>query len=167
MTQRTNKRSNDSVDDSERKRQRLCEELTSTIEFTHPTPTVNPHSEFHIPHKSTLPITLNGPRIDTAPATHDQEQITAKNADRTSPPAYQSHTVTIPSKRTCPFGKNMPKKKRRKEGLIVRIYEEGKDLQHTDEIECILTPEGGLDLAVLAQKLNVNKCQVSPHHLDL
>jgi len=43
--------------------------------------------------------------------------------------------------------------------VTVRLYKQRKDLEHTDEIECALTPDGGLDLVALSQELNVKGCQ--------
>ena len=101
--------------------------------------------------------------MDTAAAlTHDLEQISAENADHTLTPAYQSFGIMIPSKRSYPFNKDVPRKRRKKESyVVVRTYEHRKDLEHTNEIECALTPDGGLDLVGLSQKLNVKECQAS------
>jgi len=65
----------------------------------------------------------------------------------------------------CPFGKDVPsdvprKKKRKEHFIIVRVYQQWKDLNHTDKIKCALTPDGELDLVGLSQKLNVNECRV-------
>jgi len=45
--------------------------------------------------------------------------------------------------------------------MVVRIYEQRKDLEHTDEVECTLTSDGGLDLVGLSQRLNSKGLQVS------
>lgn len=45
--------------------------------------------------------------------------------------------------------------------MNVRIYAEPKDLEHTHEIQCALTPDGRLDLVSLSQKMNLTMCQAS------
>jgi hypothetical protein len=45
--------------------------------------------------------------------------------------------------------------------VIVRTYKHRKDLEHTNEVECALTPDGGLDLVGLSRELNVKGCQAS------
>jgi len=108
-------------------------------------------------------VTLNSPRVDTASAlTHDQDPIPTANAGHTSTIACQSHRIAIPSKQSCPFGKDVPRKKRKKESyVIVRAYKQRKDLEHTDEVECALMPDSDLDLVSISQKLNVRECQAS------
>ena len=60
---------------------------------------------------------------------------------------------------------DVPRKKRKTEHyVVVRIYDQRKDLEHTDEIECALMPDGELDLAGLSERLNVKGCQASIHH---
>ena len=69
---------------------------------------------------------------------------------------------TIPRKRSYPFNKDVPRKKRKTERYVnVRIYVRQKDLEHMNEIECALMPDGGLDLVGLCQKLNLEGCQAS------
>lgn len=43
----------------------------------------------------------------------------------------------------------------------MRVYAERKDLKHAHEIQCELTPDGGLDLVILSQKMNLSACQAS------
>ena len=45
--------------------------------------------------------------------------------------------------------------------MIVRAYKQRKDLEHMDEVECALMPDGDLDLVSVSQKLNVRECQAS------
>lgn len=101
--------------------------------------------------------------MNTAPAvTSDLEQSSAANADYTSVLTDQLPNIAIPSKRSYPFGKDVPRKKMKKESyVIVRVYKQRKDLEHIDEIECALTPDGGLDLIALSQKLKLKGCQAS------
>ena len=88
--------------------------------------------------------------------------IPAANAGGMSTPTCQLSKVVVPSKRSHPFRKDRPRKKRKTDSyVIVRIYDQRKDLEHTDEIEYALTPDGGLDLAGLSEMLNVKGCQVS------
>lgn len=92
------------------------------------------------------------------------EQVLAVNAGGMSAPTCQSSQIVVPSKRSYPFRKEVPtgRKKRKTDSyVVVRIYEQRKDLEHTDEIECALTPDGELDLAGLSERLNVKWCQVS------
>lgn len=82
-----------------------------------------------------------------------------------STPTCQKCEITIPSKRSYPFAQDAPsdvprKKKKDERFIIVRVYQQRKDLQHTNEIKCALTPDGGLDLVALSHKLNVNECWV-------
>jgi len=102
--------------------------------------------------------------MNTAPAvTSDLEQTPAENADcRSSLPTGQSSNIAIPSKRAYPFGKDVPRKKRKKASYVtVRVYKQQKDLEHKVEIECALMPDGGLDLVALSQELNIQRCQAS------
>ena len=50
---------------------------------------------------------------------------------------------------------------KKKRYVVVRVYKQRKDLEHTDEIEHPLMPDGGLDLVALSQELNVKGCQAS------
>ena len=45
--------------------------------------------------------------------------------------------------------------------MIVRAYKQRKDLEHTDEVECALTPDSDLDLVSVSQKLSIRECQAS------
>ena len=102
-------------------------------------------------------------RIDTASASTDQRVHTpAANVAPTSDPASQSRATAIPNKRRYPSERDEARKKKKTGRYIdVRIYAEGKDLEHTHEIQCALTPDGGLDLVGLSQKMNLTACQAS------
>lgn len=77
-------------------------------------------------------------------------------------PVCQPSKIVIPSKRRDPFGEGGSRKKMKIERYAdVRIYAQRKDLEHTYEIQCALTPDGGLDLANLSQKLKLTGCKVS------
>jgi hypothetical protein len=165
VTWQKNERSAGNVEDRDPNLQSYSEEQTRTVQPTLPTATERLHGTVdtsYIPHESMFAVTSNNPRSDTAP--HDQEMIPAAYADSTSTPACQSCEITIPSKRPCPFGEDVPsdvpRKKKRERFIIVRVYQRRKDLEHTHEIECALRPDGGLDLVGLSQKLNVNECRV-------
>jgi hypothetical protein len=110
----------------------------------------------------------NNPRRDTASTSTDQPvRLPAANAAPVSNLASQSKTTAIPSKRSYPFvkkkGDEARKMKRKKTvGYIdVRIYAERKDLEHTHEIRCALTTDGGLDLVSLSHRMNFTACQAS------
>lgn len=98
-----------------------------------------------------------------APASTDHPvHIPAANAAPISDPASQSSTTAIPRKRPHLFGGDGARKKKKTAGYInVRIYAERKDLEHTHEAQCALTPDGGLDLVSLSQKMNLTTCQAS------
>lgn len=153
MTQQKNKRSIDDLEDSDRdrKRKRSSKESLSTAQFA-----LGPAPEDS--HDSIFPVTSISPRVDTASALpHDQDPIPIANVGHI---ACQSHRIAIPNKRSCPFGKDVPRKRRKKERyVIVRAYKQRKDLEHTDEVECALTPDGDLDLENVSRKLNVRECQ--------
>ena len=159
--QQNNKRGIDDVGEGRRKRQRCSEEPTRTVQLVQST--LEGHSHTHTPHNPMPPVTTNNPRMDTEPAlTHNLDRIPAANVGCTSASACQPAKVAIPSKRPCPFSKDVPRKKRKEENyVVVRIYEQRKDLEHTNEIECALTPEGALDLKGLSHKLNVKESQAS------
>jgi hypothetical protein len=105
----------------------------------------------------------DNPPIDTATASTDQRvHIPAANVAPTSDLASQSQATAIPRKRRYPFGKDEARKKKKSGRYIdVRIYAEGNDLEHTHEIRCALTPDGGLDLVSLSQKMDLPACQAS------
>lgn len=109
------------------------------------------------------PVTLNSHRIDTVSAlAQDRGSTPDANADPMSALACQSSKTTIPRKRGDPFSKDVPRKRIKTERSIkVRIYEKPTDLRHTDEIEYALTPDGGLDLVALSQRLKLEGCQAS------
>ena len=158
MAQQKNKRSIDDLEESDRDRKwkRSSKESISTAQLAQRT--AAEHS-----HDSIFSVTSNSRRVDTVSAlTRDQEPIPTANAGHTSAIACQSHRIAIPSKRSCPFGKDVPRKRRKKESyVIVRAYKQRKDLEHTDEVECALTPDGDLDLVSVSRKLNARECQAS------
>ena len=154
MAQQKNKQSIDDLEDSDRdrKRKRSSKESISTAQFA-----LRPAAEDS--HDSIFPVTSsNSPRVDTASALpQDQDPIPIANVGHI---ACQSHRIAIPNKRSCPFGKDVPRKRRKKERyVIVRAYKQRKDLEHTDEVECTLTPDSDLDLVSVSRKLNVRECQ--------
>jgi hypothetical protein len=147
------KRAAEGVDDRDPKRQR-CNEGSIAA---HLPQAVAEHSHdatsyvmdtIQISHKPTPPVTSNSPlmNVDDAP---------------TSGPACQVSQVAIPSKRRNPFGEGGPKKRMKTERYAnVRIYAQRKDLEHTHEVQCTLTPDGGLDIGDLSHKLKLKECQV-------
>lgn len=174
MIQRKDKRPSDSGEDRNTKRQRRGEpdeESSGIIEFTQPTAAGHPLSpadtfRVYVPHRPTVGVAPNSPgwaRTDTPPVPiKGIVPIPAANAGGMSTPTCQPSKVVVPSKRSHPFRKDGPRKKRKTDSfVIVRIYDQRKDLEHTDEIEYALTPDGGLDLAGLSEMLNVKGCQVS------
>lgn len=144
--------------------QRRSEE-PNTVHFAQPTAAERSHSTMNIVqilHESTSVIP-NSPRL--ASGTH-LTRIPDVNATHIPGPACRSSKIAIPNKRRNPFGKGGPRKKKKTERYVdVRIYAQRKDLGHTHEIQCALTPDGSLDLASLSQKLNFKGCQAS--HPDL
>jgi len=161
--QQNHKRTNDGEEDTGRppKRQRHAsgKEL-STVPLRSTVDTCC------IPHEPMSLITPspNSPRMNMATVViGDLEQTPAENADCTKlTPTGQLSNIAIPSKRSYPFGKDVPRKKRKKKSYVtVRVYKQRKDLEHTVEIECALMPDGGLDLVALSQELNVKGCQAS------
>lgn len=168
MAQQKNKRSIDDLpvedSDRDRKRKRSSKDPDGGRAESTPGPDVGAlrdhrqgprwalHPAAEDSHDSIFPVTSNSPRVD-------QESIPAGH---TSAIACQSHRIAIPSKRSCPFGKDVPRKRRKKESyVIVRAYKQRKDLEHTDEVECALTPDGDLDLVSVSRKLSVRECQAS------
>ena len=117
----------------------------------------------NISHDTVPPVIPNSSQIDRAPASADRVvHIPAAHAAPISDLASQLSTTAIPSKRSYPFGRDEARKKKKTRGYInVRIYAERKDLEHTHEIRCALTPDGGLDLVSLSHKLNFTACQES------
>jgi hypothetical protein len=102
-----------------------------------------------ISHKPTPPVTSNSSLMDV-------------NDAPTSGPACRLSKVAIPSKRRNPFGEGGPKKRLQTERYAnVKIYAQRKDLEHTHEVQCTLTPDGGLDLDHLSHKLKLKDCQVT------
>jgi hypothetical protein len=142
LMQQNNKRGIDDVEEESRKRQRCSEEPTSAVQLVQST--LEGHSHTHTP-------------ADASNTPHNPTPVGCTLAS-----ACQPAKTTIPSKRPCPFGKDVPRKKRKRENyVVVRIYEQRKDLEHTNEIECALTPEGALELKGLSQKLKVKESQAS------
>jgi len=117
----------------------------------------------NILHGSVPPVILNSHRIDTVSVlTQDRGNIPDANADPMSALACQSSKIAIPRKRSDPFSKDVPRKRIKTERSIkVRIYEKPTDLRHTDEVEYALTPDGGLDLVALSQRLKLEGCKAS------
>jgi len=145
-----NKQKNDGKEDRPSKRQRRGDELSIVL----PQSTVDTPP---IPHEMTSLITLNNP---TPAMANNFEQNLAVNANRTSIRTGQSSKIAIPSKHSYPFGKDVPRKKMKKQSYVtVRVYKQRKDLEHMDEIECTLMPDVGLDLVALSQELNAKGCQ--------
>lgn len=160
-----NKRAAEDTEDRDHKRQRCTEEPNPAYL---PPPTAAGHSHgavdaTQIPQDSAPPVASNSPRTDSTSAQHLKvESIPDVNDSLVSAPTCQPSKVAIPSKRRNPFGGDGPRKKVKTERYVnVRIYAQRKDLEHTDEIQCALTPDGGLDLACLSQKLKSKGCQVS------
>lgn len=157
MAQQKNKRSIDDLEDSDRdrKRKRSSKDPDGGRAESTPGPDVGALRDHRQgPRWALRPVAeeSHGPRVD-------QESIPAGH---TSAIACQSHRIAIPSKRSCPFGKDVPRKRRKKESyVIVRAYKQRKDLEHTDEVECALTPDGDLDLVSVSRKLSVRECQAS------
>ncbi|KAH9016008.1 hypothetical protein EDB85DRAFT_1898423 [Lactarius pseudohatsudake] len=147
------KRTIDDAEDRNRKRQRGSEEPSAMAVDT---PDIS---------HGTTPAIPKSPRIDTVPAlTGHPAHIPAANAAPVPEPASQPSTTAIPSKRPYPFGGDKARKRKKKKtgGFInVRIYAERKDVDHTHEIQCALTPDGGLNLVSLSRTLNLTACQAS------
>ena len=102
-----------------------------------------------ISHKPTPPVTSNSSLMDV-------------NDAPTSGPACRLSKVASPSKRRNPFSEGGPKKRLKTERYAnVKIYAQRKDLEHTHEVQCTLTPDGGLDLGDLSYKLKLKGCQVT------
>lgn len=146
------KRAAEIVDDRDPKRQRRNEESIPGF-AAHLPQAATEHSHdvntIQISHKPTPPVTSNSPRMNV-------------NDAPTSGPACQLSEVTIPSKRRNPFGEGGPKKRLKMERYAnVRIYAQRKDLDHTHEVQCTLTQDGGLDLGNLSHKLKLKECQVT------
>ena len=166
MIQQRNKRPRDEGEDRDPKRQRRIEEssLSSTVgDLVRPTATGHSLSQadaLYSPQRPTFEVTQNSPRTDAASApTNEIEQTSAVNTGGMSTLTRQPSNIVIPSKRSYPCEKDLPtsRKKRKTDGSVtvpVRVYEQRKDLEHTDEVECALTPDGGLDLAGLSERLN-------------
>jgi len=94
------------------------------------------------------------------------EQNLAINTNRMLIPTGQSSKIAILSKYSYPFGKDVPRKKMKKQSYVtVRVYKQWKDLEHMDEIECALMPDGGLDLVAVSQELNVKGCQAGQYNV--
>ncbi|KAH9012571.1 hypothetical protein EDB85DRAFT_1895431 [Lactarius pseudohatsudake] len=128
------KRTIDDAEDRNRKRQRGSEE-PSAVQFAQPTTVEHLHMAVDTPDIShgTTPAIPKSPRIDAAPA------LTSHLVE----PASQPSTTAVPSKRPYPFSGDKARKRKKTGGFInVRIYAERKDVDHTHEIQCALTPDG-------------------------
>jgi len=122
----------------------------------------SPADTFYVPKRPTFEVAPNSRTDTTSAPTNEIDQILVANAGGMSAPACQPSKIAIPRKRSYPFSKDAPRKKRKTESyVVVRTYDQRMDLEHTDEIECALTPDGGLDLAGLSEWLNVKGCQAS------
>lgn len=157
MDKQNKKRTAESVDGRDPKRQR-CNKEPIAAHLLQPTAAehslkatddaTNINHTIQIPNDSMPPITSNSPRIDV-------------NDAPTSGPACRLSKIAIPSKRRYPFSEGGPRKRLRTERYAnVRIYAQRKDLEHTHEIQWALTPDGGLDLAEISHKLKLKGCQV-------
>ncbi|KAI9444424.1 hypothetical protein BJY52DRAFT_1228866 [Lactarius psammicola] len=150
----------DDAEDRSRKRQQDSKE-PGAVQFAQPTTVEHLPMDVDTPdisHGTTPPVAPNSPRMDTAPAlTGHLVHIPAANAAPISEPASQPSTTTIPNKRPYPFSRDEAKKKKKKTGgyINVRIYAERKDVDHTHEIQCALTPDGGLNLASLVDVIPI------------
>lgn len=152
------KRKAEVVEDSDRKRQR-CRQETITVHSPQPTTIENSPSTMNIPHESMLAVSI----MDGTMASRQHSSCVPEvNVAPMSDPASQSSKTVIPSKRCNPFGGGGPRKRNKTERYVdVRIYAQRRDLEHTHEIQCALTADGGLDLATLSQELNLERCQAS------
>ncbi len=156
----------DDAEDRNRKRQRDSKE-PGAVQFAQPMTVEHLPMDVETPdisHGTTPPVAQNSPRMDRAPAlTGHLVHIPAANAAPISELASQPSMIAISSKQPYPFSRDEAKKKKRKTGgyINVRIYAEQKDVDHTHEIQCALTPDGGLNLVSLSQKMNLTACQAS------
>jgi len=154
------KRTVEVVEDTEnrgRKRQRRSEE---TITVHSPITEHSPNT-MNIPHESTLSVSI---RMDdtTMALGHHSMRIPDVNVTPMSDPTSQSSKIAIPCKRHNPFDEGgLNKKNKTKRYVDVRIYAQRTDLIHTCEIQCALTPDGGLDLGSLSQEFKLKECQAS------
>src|SRR6266403_797302 len=145
------------MENRSRKRQRCSEE--TTVHPPQPTTMEHSPSTMNIPHDSTLPVSIR--MGNTAQAMSIPDVNVVRVVD---PPDSASHSskVAIPNKRRNPFGGGGLRKKKKIERYVdVRIYAQRKDLGHTHEIQCALTPDGGLDLMSLSQELKLKGCEAS------
>jgi hypothetical protein len=168
------KRTAEVVEDTEnrgRKRQRRSEE---TITVHSPQPTIIEHSSstMNIPHEPTLSVSIRLDDTILASRQHSMH-IPDVNVALMSAPASESLNIAIPSKRRNPFGGGGLRKKNKTERYVdVRVYAQRRDLVHIHEIQCALTPDGGLNLVSLSRELNLDRCQASkfpicsPDHAD-
>ncbi|KAH8979322.1 hypothetical protein EDB83DRAFT_2327161 [Lactarius deliciosus] len=159
------KRTIDNAEDRNQKRQRGSKE-PSAVQFAQPTTVEDLHMAVDTPDISrgtTPPAMPISPRIDTAPElTSHLVHTPAANAAPVLEPASQPSTTAIPSKRPYPFsGDGARKKKKTGRFINVRIYAERKDVDHIHEIQCALTPDGGLNLVGLSRKMNLTAYQAS------
>jgi hypothetical protein len=153
------KRTAEVVEDRDRKRQR-CSQETITVHPPQPTTIENSPSTMNIPHESMLAVSIMD---DTTMVSRQHStRVPEVNVAPMSDPTSQSSKAVIPSKRCNPFGGGGPRKRNKTERYVdVRIYAQRRDLEHTHEIQCALTADGGLDLATLSRELNLERCQVS------
>jgi hypothetical protein len=147
------------TDDTDRNERRQSEE-PSAIQFA--PPTIVEYLPMDVD-AADISHETNNSRLNTASASMDQRvHIPAAHDAPILDPASQSQATAIPSKRRYPFGRDEARKRKKTGRYIdVRIYAERKDLEHTHEIRCALTPDGRLDLVSLSQKMNLTACQAS------
>jgi len=149
------------VEDTEnrgRKRQRRSEEtiMVHSLIIEHSPSTMN------ILHESTLLASIRMDDTTILASRQHSMHIPDVNVAPMSDPASQSLNIAIPSKRRNPFGGGGLRKKNKTEQYVdVRIYAQRRDLEHTHEIQCALTPDGGLNLVSLSREMNLEWCQAS------
>ncbi|KAH9026544.1 hypothetical protein EDB85DRAFT_1893409 [Lactarius pseudohatsudake] len=132
------------AEDRNRKRQRGSEE-PSAVQFAQPTTVEHLHMAVDTPDIShgTTPAIPKSPRIDAAPA------LTSHLVE----PASQPSTTAVHEQTTPTLQWDKARKRKKTGGFInVRIYAERKDVDTTHEIQCALTPDGGLNLRSLPPK---------------
>lgn len=156
------KRTAEVVEDTEnRGRKRQCRsEESITIHSPQPTTVEQSPSTMSIIHESMPSVDIRMDNATLASGQHSM-RIPDVNVNHTLDPASQSSKIAIPSKRRNPFGGEPRKKNKTARYVDVRIYAQRRDLGHTHEIRCALTPDGGLDLGSLSQRLNLKGCQAS------
>jgi hypothetical protein len=150
------------VEDTENRGRKRQREEPITVHSPQPTTVEHSLGTMNTPHESTLPVSIQMDDITTLASRQHSMRIPDVNVVLMSDPATGSSKIAIPSKRRNPFGGGGLRKKNRTERHVnVRVYAQQKDLIHTHEIQCTLTPDGGLDLVSLSQELGSKGCQAS------